>query len=60
MEKSDFFQILCTFTPEELNEFISSKGKIKKVDIIRYNPKQEEESDQSNKNKQIQNEKRKE
>lgn len=60
MEKSDFFQILCTFTPEELNEFISSKGKIKKVDIIRYNPKQEEESDQSNKNEQIQNEKRKE
>lgn len=60
MEKNDFFQILCTFTPEELNEFISSKGKIKKVDIIRYNPKQEEESDQSNKNEQIQNEKRKE
>lgn len=60
MEKSDFFQILCTFTPEELNEFISSKGKIKKVDIIRYNPKQEKESDQSNKNEQIQNEKRKE
>ena len=60
MEKSDFFQILCTFTPEELNEFISSKGKIKKVDIIRYNPKQEKEPDQSNKNEQIQNEKRKE
>ncbi len=36
MTKPDFYHILCTSTPEELNEFISSKGKIKMVNAITF------------------------
>lgn len=36
MTKSDFFHILCTYTPEELNKFISAKGKIKNVNAITF------------------------
>ena len=36
MEKCDFYNILCTSTPEEINEFISSKGKIKMVNAITF------------------------
>lgn len=51
MDKTDFFKILCTYTPEELNEFISSKGKIKMVNAVTFldNEKsQEEKSDGAN------------
>ena len=36
MTKPDFFHILCTSTPEELNEFISLKGKKKMVNAITF------------------------
>lgn len=36
MEKAQFFDILCTSTPEEINEFISSKGKKKMVNAITF------------------------
>lgn len=36
MTKLDFFHILCTYTPEELNKFISAKGKIKTVNAITF------------------------
>lgn len=36
MEKPDFYKILCTSTPEEINEFISSKGKKKMVNAITF------------------------
>ena len=36
MTKPDFFHILCTSTPEELNKFISSKGKKKIVNAITF------------------------
>lgn len=41
MTKPDFFHILCTSTPEELNKFISSKGKIKMVNAITFIKKEE-------------------
>lgn len=36
MDKTQFFDILCTSTPEEINEFISSKGKKKMVNAITF------------------------
>lgn len=36
MEKNDFYKILCSSTPEELNEFISSRGKTKAVNAITF------------------------
>ena len=36
MEKPDFYKILCTSTPKEINEFISSKGKKKMVNAITF------------------------
>jgi len=34
MEKVDFLKILCNSKPEEINEFISSKGKKKMVNGV--------------------------
>lgn len=36
MDKPDFYKILCTSTPEEINEFISLKGKKKMVNAITF------------------------
>ena len=36
MDKSDFYKILCSSTPEEINHFISAKGKIKNVNAITF------------------------
>lgn len=36
MDKSDFYKILCSSTPEEINNFISAKGKIKNVNAITF------------------------
>lgn len=36
MNKSDFYEILCSYTPEKINEFISSKGKIKMINAITF------------------------
>lgn len=36
MDKSDFYKILCSSTPEEINKFISAKGKIKNVNAITF------------------------
>jgi hypothetical protein len=36
MEKEDFLKILCTNTPEEINEFISLKGKKKTVNGVTF------------------------
>ena len=36
MDKSDFYKIICSSTPEEINHFISSKGKIKNVNAITF------------------------
>ena len=36
MEKTDFYKILCTDTPEEINDFISLRGKKKLVNAITF------------------------
>ena len=36
MEKEDFYKILCTYTPEMINCFISAKGKRKMVNLITF------------------------
>jgi len=36
VEKPDFYKILCNSTPEEINKFISSKGKRKMVNAITF------------------------
>ena len=36
MDKPDFYKILCSSTPEEINEFISSKGKKKMVNAVTF------------------------
>ena len=36
MEKEDFYKILCTYTPEMINRFISAKGKRKMVNLITF------------------------
>lgn len=36
MEKEDFYKILCTYTPEMINNFISIKGKRKMVNLITF------------------------
>lgn len=36
VDKGDFYKILCSYTPEELNEFISSKGKLKTVNAVTF------------------------
>lgn len=47
MEKEDFYKILCTFTPEELNKFISSKGKRKLINIVTpISPKEDKKQEE--------------
>lgn len=36
MDKPNFYKILCSSTPEEINEFISSKGKKKMVNAVTF------------------------
>lgn len=36
MNKESFYDILCHYTPEELNAFISNKGKRKMVNAITF------------------------
>lgn len=36
MNKENFYKILCHTTPEELNEFISLRGKKKMVNAITF------------------------
>ena len=36
MKKGDFYKILCTSTPEEINEFISLKGSKKMVNAVTF------------------------
>ena len=36
MDKTDFYKILCSSTPEEINEFISSKGKKKMINAVTF------------------------
>ena len=43
MNKESFYEILCHYTPEELNEYISNKGKKKEVNAVTFiKPKQED------------------
>ena len=42
MDKKSFYDILCSTTPEELNELISLKGKRKMVNVFTEIPKEEE------------------
>lgn len=53
MDKPDFYKILCSSTPEEINEFISSKGKKKMVNAITFLDKEYTKSEQ---NKAVQTE----
>lgn len=52
MEKTDFYKILCTSTPEELNQFLSSKGKKKIVNAVVSLPAADENSPQATENNQ--------
>lgn len=36
MNKESFYDILCHYTPEELNAYISEKGKKKMVNAITF------------------------
>lgn len=36
MEKPDFYKILCSSTPEEINKFISDKGTKKMVNAVTF------------------------
>ena len=36
MEKTDFYKLLCTNTPAEINDFISLRGKKKLVNAITF------------------------
>jgi len=36
MDKQDFYKILCSSSPEEINAFISSKGKTKMMNAITF------------------------
>ena len=38
MKKKDFLEILCSYTPQELQEFIQAKGKQKMVNVFAYIP----------------------
>lgn len=44
MNKEDFLKILCSYTPEELNKFISEKGKIKRRNLVTIIDKTNKES----------------
>lgn len=36
MNKESFYNILCHYTPDELNKYISDKGKKKEVNAITF------------------------
>ena len=36
MDKQSFYEILCNTTPEELNDFLTEKGKKKMVNVITF------------------------
>ncbi len=36
MNKESFYNILCHYTPEEINQYISDKGKRKEVNAITF------------------------
>ena len=36
MDKETFYEILCEYTPEQLNELISSKGKKKPCNAVTF------------------------
>lgn len=44
MEKIDFLKILCSSKPEEINEFISSKGKKKMVNGVIFISSKEDDA----------------
>ena len=55
MAKENFYKILCHTTPEELNEFISLRGKQKMVNGITFienNEKGENNNGESNRSNQ--------
>lgn len=39
MKKKNLLEILCSYTPQELQEYIQSKGKQKMVNVFSYIPK---------------------
>lgn len=49
MDKKSFYDILCSITPEELNELISLKGKRKMVNVFTEIPKEEEGENENGK-----------
>ena len=50
MEKVDFLKILCNSKPEEINEFISSKGKKKMVNgVVFLSSKEDDKSEEMEK-----------
>ena len=51
MDKPDFYKILCSSTPEEINEFISSKGKKKMVNAVTFLDEEYVKSQQELQNK---------
>ena len=45
MDKESFYKILISRTPEELNKYLSDKGKKKMINGIIYLSKEDEEND---------------
>lgn len=45
MDKQSFYNILCKYTPEELNKFISKNGKKKMVNAVTFSKKEEDNDD---------------
>ena len=50
MEKVDFLKILCNSKPEEINEFISSKGKKKMINgVVFLSSKEDDKPEETEK-----------
>ena len=45
MDKESFYKILITRTPEELNKYLSDKGKKKMINSIIYLSKEDKNND---------------
>ena len=48
IDKESFYKILISRTPEELNKYLTEKGKKKMINGIIYLSKEDEENDRRN------------
>jgi hypothetical protein len=53
MDKKSFYEILCSTTPEELNELLTERGKKKMVNGITFIDQEDNNKEGENKNGEI-------